>query len=211
MLVYLNGANSAASAHWKRSISRKWAPPTSMPLSAIRPKSSSTSGAQPNGHVQSPARTMTAVEKHMIDTDVSCPAILRVVRSRKAPARLAPRGNRAAHCTASAPGRSITTTPANPTRTALQRRQPTCSPSIGDARAVTNSGPAKVMARASANGRKLIPVMNKKPLVKAKPARRDWLRNEWTRIRPKPPARQAISITGRNTKRPRMNINWPTG
>ncbi len=134
-----------------------------------------------------------------------------VVISRRAPARLAASGKNAAHCTASLVGRIITNTPKNPIKTASQRRQPTVSPSNGDARAVMNSGPAKVMARASASGRKLSPVMKQKPLVMANPARADWALKLLMRITENPPDRQTIKEMARSTKSPRTNSNWPTG
>ena len=102
-------------------------------------------------------------------------------------------------------------TPAKPISTAPQRRQPTCSPSNGGARAVMNNGPAKVMAMASARGRKRSPVMNKKPLVKAKTARRDWPRILLILSASMPPARHTSSAIGRNTNIPLTNIIWPTG
>ncbi len=43
-------------------------------------------------------------------------------------------------------------TPRNPTSTAVQRRQPTCSPSSGTESAVMNIGAAKPIATTSASG-----------------------------------------------------------
>ena len=53
----------------------------------------------------------------------------------------------AAGSNAAAPGRRTTRTPTRPTRTAIVRRQPTCSPSIGTDNMVTNSGIAKPIDR----------------------------------------------------------------
>jgi len=48
--------------------------------------------------------------------------------------------------TAAKPGRIMTRTPAKPTAVAVQRRQPTLSPSSGTERAVTSIGEANRMA-----------------------------------------------------------------
>ena len=78
---------------------------------------------------------------------------LRVMMSRKAPHAVASTGRMAAQWIALPVGRSMIRMPAKPTKTALQRRQPTFSPSIGVASAVTKSGPEKAMAMQSASGR----------------------------------------------------------
>ena len=69
-------------------------------------------------------------------------------------------------------GLASRTTPPNPTSTALQRRQPTASRNSGTARAVAKSGLAKVIAMASANGRRLSEPMNRKVVATMRAARR---------------------------------------
>ena len=53
-----------------------------------------------------------------------------------------------AQCTSPSPGRTTIMAPAKPSATALQRRQPTRSPSIGTDSAVTRSGPTMLAAHA---------------------------------------------------------------
>ncbi len=51
------------------------------------------------------------------------------------------------------PGRMMTSTPRNPTSTAIQRFMPTCSPSSGTERAQTHSGMVKKIAAVCASWR----------------------------------------------------------
>ena len=132
-----------------------------------------------------------------------------MIISRNAPVKLAIRGNNAAHCMASLVGRIITSTPMNPTNTAHQRRQPTISFKKKDAIAVTNKGPAKVMATVSARGKYDRPVTKQKVPVTTKPARNNCHFKLTIRIWLTPPARQIKYETGINTKTPRTNIICP--
>jgi hypothetical protein len=63
-------------------------------------------------------------------------------------------------------------TPRKPIPTAVQRRHPTGSPRIGTASAVRKSGPARVIATASAKGMKVMPVTKSIVDKSCKPPRR---------------------------------------
>ena len=76
----------------------------------------------------------------------------RVMMSLTAPMSAAPTGSRATTCNVPLPGRTMTTMPMKPTTTAVQRRQPTGSPSSGETSMVRNKGPVKVSAMVSAMG-----------------------------------------------------------
>ena len=110
--------------------------------------------------IQSPAKavgtlvsvTITVVTIR-IEAEVSVALILRVRISRTAPTKAARIGSMAKASTMSPPGRIMISMPAKPTSTAVQRRQPTRSPSSGTASAVTNSGATKDRLMAVASGR----------------------------------------------------------
>ena len=67
----------------------------------------------------------------------------RVISISKANDRLPPSAIIAGQLTVCADGRSAISTPQNPTRMAVQRRQPTCSPSAMPDNAVTKIGAAR--------------------------------------------------------------------
>ena len=108
---------------------------------------------QPNGKVTSPARVTAAVVNASVAIDDSLALMRRVMTSRMALAVAEPNGSMMAICKASPVGRTMMMTPTNPMMTAVQRRQPTCSPRIGGARAVMMIGIMNVTVTTSARGR----------------------------------------------------------
>ncbi len=99
--------------------------------------------------------------------------IRRVTRSRNAPLHAANTDSNATIRKISGSGRTMTKIPVKPMTTADQRRQPTCSPSIGPASAVMTSGPENDSAVTSAKGSSARLVTIKNCVVTRKPARMD--------------------------------------
>src|SRR6202171_4978465 len=89
----------------------------------------------------------------------SLPLIIRVMIMVQAQASAETIGKNAAGWNALVPGRTIISTPINPTAVASQRRTPTLSPRNTIDSAVTNSGATKPVADASAMGRNRRPEM----------------------------------------------------
>ncbi len=69
----------------------------------------------------------------------------------------------------------ISKAPAKPTKTALHRRRPTCSPSSGTDIAVTNSGEVKPIAEAVARGTRPIAITNTRLLTSINSDRPSWI------------------------------------
>ena len=89
---------------------------------------------------------------------------------------------------AAPPGRTTISTPASPTSVAVQRRQPTFSPSSGIDSAVTKSGVTKLVATASAIGRYFSDITNRIEAVATQSPRRNCSTGRCVRSRAAPPA-----------------------
>ena len=131
-------------------------PIRSAPIATIRPMSSHDSGACPDErqqrrhrHARQPGWHRTASSRwNRCATPCGWRCHSRHRRS------LRPTENSAAHCMPPLmPGRITTSTPAKPTTIAVQRRQPTHSPSTGPARIATRNGVANRIASASSSCR----------------------------------------------------------
>src|SRR6202158_2087311 len=110
----------------------------------------------------------------------SLPLIMRVMIMVQAQASAETIGKNAAGWNALEPGRTIISTPINPTAVASQRRTPTLSPRNTIDSAVTNSGATKAGAEASAMGRNRKPEMKNSeddnsatPRITCRPGRSD--------------------------------------
>ncbi len=135
----------------------------------------------------------------------------RVAMSRSEPAAAPAIGSRATHCQPSWNGRTMSSTPENPTRTAVQRRHPTRSPSIEGAKAVMISGDAKVRAMTVESGISPTEVTKKAEAITNRPARTTWPLMLWTRRDFSPPPCQTKKNTGTMKKTPRRHRICPTG
>src|SRR6476661_4735070 len=107
------------------------------PAAANRPRLPRLGVTQPNGDISAPSVNVPA----NCDEASTISGVLRnerVISINSANDRLPPSAMRASQLTVCDEGRSAINTPQKPIRTALQRRQPTCSRSISDERAAKN-------------------------------------------------------------------------
>ncbi|CAH1666114.1 hypothetical protein CHELA20_52146 [Hyphomicrobiales bacterium] len=109
------------------------------------------------------------------------------------------------------PGRTTMTTPMKPTMIAAQRRQPTFSPRIGMASAVTSNGETKEIDVASAIGRKLMAV-TKSTVEPAMPIpRTNWIWGQRERKADQSRRSAAISSTIAAKTPKRIHEIWKGG
>ncbi len=151
---------------------RKCAPAFSSPFTNRKPAAVNVTSRQPLKAVATDAKTMTAMfDQNRIEIEVSVRDRLLVEISRNPADRAAPNGNNNTHSNPAPPGRTITSIPKKPARTAIQRRGPIISRPRAWDKATTKIGLEKAMAVTSASGRreKLV-TMN--PVVETKNAAR---------------------------------------
>ena len=113
-----------------------------MPAAANRPRLPSVGVTQPNGDISAPSRNVPP-NCDDASTISGVARSERVISIRNANDRLPPSAIIAGQLTVCADGRSAISTPQKPTRIAVQRRQPTCSPSTIPDSAVTKIGDAR--------------------------------------------------------------------
>ena len=136
--VYCRGTTVAASASFNERVTRRWASMATMPRRLRQSRACRSIGAQPAGLAPTPTsekiRAPLSCQKISVVSGVA--RRVRPSRSAKAKAALPTSAISAGSEKLSLDGSSAMMTPAKPTRIAVHRRQPTCSPSRnGDAAA----------------------------------------------------------------------------
>ena len=131
-----------AGASFSERLTHSSAPTEMQPAAANRPRLPSVGVTQPNGDSTAPKGNvpMNCADASTISGVARSE---RVISISTANARLPPSAIIAGQLTVCADGRSAISTPQNPIRTALQRRQPTCSRSTMADNAVTKIGQAR--------------------------------------------------------------------
>ena len=113
-----------------------------MPATANNPRLPTVGVTQPNGAISAPSRKVPP-NCDDASTISGVARSERVISIRNANDRLPPSAIIAGQLTVCADGRSAISTPQKPIRIAVQRRQPTCSPSTIPDSAVTKIGDAR--------------------------------------------------------------------
>ena len=113
-----------------------------MPAIANQPRLPSVGVTQPIGDISAPSRNVPP-NCVVVSTISGVDRSERVISIRKAKDRLPPSAINAGQLTVCVDGRSAIRTPPNPIRIAVQRRQPTRSPSTMPDSAVTKIGEAR--------------------------------------------------------------------
>ena len=134
--MYWNGVTTEAGASFSERLTSTCAPSATTPSRARSAASRADGGTQPSGASAAPAASAPALCQNTSDTS-GTPRSARPVIIISAKQRLPAAANRAAGESVAAVGPSATSTPTNPTRMAVQRRQPRRSPRSQGERAAT--------------------------------------------------------------------------
>src|SRR3954453_10730588 len=136
IMVYWYGTTMLAAASLSERLTQANAAAATTPSSIISAKSPALGPTQPSG-ATTPLTTTMAPKVPLTITTSEVPRSMRVMIRKIAKKKLPASAISAGKVNVAAEGRSAINTPAKPTATALQRRQPTCSPRKSAESAVT--------------------------------------------------------------------------